>query len=236
MNQSPDTNSPRRDLKTILGLRGRSCIGSTVNEAVKFTHGCLLRGSILIHSIETHDPDASWYAVWTRSRQEKVAAGMLTRLGVRHYLPLKSELRRWSDRRQTIDVPLFSGYLFVRVNPLKDSRLKVLKVPGVVAFVGNQTGPLPIPDKEIEDIQTVLAAGTNCSVQSSLKEGDRVRVVRGALAGVEGTLVRANSESRLLVSIEMIRQSLAVSISSVDVECLRFGPIAATHSRQSSAA
>jgi len=190
----------------------------------------------LIHSVETHDPDSRWYAVWTRSRQEKAAAGMLSRLGVRHYLPLKSELRQWSDRRQTLEVPLFSGYLFVRVNPLMDSRLQVLKVPGVVSFVGNQSGPLPIPDKEIEDIQTVLAAGVNCSVQPSLKEGDRVRVVRGALAGVEGTLVRANLESRLLISIEMIRQSLAVSISPEDVECLRTSPIAAMHSRQTSAA
>ena len=188
------------------------------------------------HKTETHDPDSRWYAVWTRSRQEKVAAGMLSRLGVQHYLPLKSELRQWSDRKQAIEVPLFSGYLFVCVNPLKESRLKVLNVPGVVAFVGNQAGPLPIPDKEIEDIQTVLAAGAICSVQPSLKEGDRVRVVRGALAGVEGTLVRASSESRLLISIDMIRQSLAVSISPEDVECIATDAVDTMRSMSSNAA
>jgi transcription antitermination factor NusG len=184
--------------------------------------------------METRDPDSSWYAVWTRSRQEKAAAGMLSSLGVRHYLPLKSELRQWSDRKQPVEVPLFTGYLFVCMNPLKESKLNVLKVPGVVAFVGNQTGPLPIPDKEIEDIKTVLSAQTCFSVSPSLKEGDRVRVIRGALRGVEGTMIRACSESRLLISIDMIRQSLAVSISPEDVECVGTGPISKIGSNQSS--
>jgi len=190
----------------------------------------------LSYNTETYESDSSWYAVWTRSRQEKAAAEMLGMLGVRHYLPLKSELRQWSDRKQLVEVPLFSGYLFVCMNPLKDSRLTVLKVPGIVAFVGNQSGPLPIPHKEIEDIQTVLASGANCSVHPSLKEGDRVRVMRGALAGVEGTLVRVNSESRLLISIDMIRQSLAVSISQRDVERVGTHPVCATGSRRSNAA
>lgn len=185
---------------------------------------------------EESDLDSRWYAVWTRSRQEKAAAGALAQVGIHYYLPLRPELRQWSDRKQLVEVPLFSGYLFVYVNPLKEARLKVLKVPGVVAFVGNQTGPLPIPNKEIEDIQTVLASGANCSVQPSLKEGDRVRVVRGALAGVEGMLVRANSESRLLISIDMIRQSLAVSISSADVERVGAHPVGTVGSNRSSAA
>jgi transcription antitermination factor NusG len=190
----------------------------------------------LSYNTETYDPDSRWYAVWTRSRQEKVAAEMLARLGVRHYLPLKSELRQWSDRKQLVEVPLFSGYLFVCMNPLKDSRLTVLNVHGIAAFVGNQSGPLPIPHKEIEDIQAVLASGVNCSVQPSFKEGDRVRVVRGALVGVEGTLVRANSESRLLISIDMIRQSLAVSISPGDVERVGTYFVSTTGSTRSNAA
>lgn len=170
------------------------------------------------HNTEFCDLENLWYAVWTRSRQEKVAAGMLGMLGVQYYLPLKSEIRQWSDRRQAVEVPLFSGYLFVCINLLKESKLKVLKVPGVVAFVGNQSGPLSIPSKQIEDIRSVLAAGARCSVRPILKEGDRVRVRRGALAGVEGWLVRANSESQLLISVDMIRQSLAVNVSLDDIE------------------
>jgi transcription antitermination factor NusG len=162
--------------------------------------------------------ETRWYAVWTRSRQEKATSSLLDSLGVQHYLPLKSELRQWSDRKQMVETPVFSGYLFVHINLMTKSRLQVLKSPGVVALVGNQSGPLPIPDREIEDIRTVLAARVVYSLHSSLQNGDRVRVIRGVLAGVEGTLVRNNPESRLLVSIDMIRQSLAVRVSPEDVE------------------
>jgi transcription antitermination factor NusG len=73
---------------------------------------------------KNYDPDSRWYAVWTRSRQEKVVAAMLSALGVQHYLPLKSELRQWSDRKQMVEAPLFSGYLFVCINSLKDRKSK----------------------------------------------------------------------------------------------------------------
>ena len=165
------------------------------------------------------DPsDSQWFAVWTRSRQEKVAAAMLKTLGIPHFLPLKSELRQWSDRRQTVNVPLFAGYLFVRMNPTNDSRLQVLKAPGIVGFVGNSSGALPIPDQQIEDICRVLSMGVDCTVLPLLQEGSRVRVVRGPLAGVEGMLIRSNSSYRLLISIEMIHKSLTVSVSPQDVE------------------
>ena len=205
-----------------MGLKGRSYIWITA----RLTHCSLilhLRGFKLSQNIRAEGHENRWYAVWTRSRQEKAAAGILSSLGVQHYLPLKSEVRQWSDRRQTVKVPLFEGYLFVCMNPLKESRLSVLKVPGIVGFVGNQNGPLPIPDKEIDDIQTVLAAQPKWCVLPTLEAGDRVRVIRGALTGVEGKLVRVSSESRLLISIEMIRQSLAVQVNRGDVELLSAG-------------
>jgi transcription termination/antitermination protein NusG len=183
--------------------------------------GCESGVSNMSYDGEVYDPDSRWYAVWTRSRQEKVSAAMLSALGIQHYLPLNSELRQWSDRKQLVEVPLFSGYLFVCISLLKNSKLQVLKIPGIGAFVGNQTGPLPIPDQQIEDIRTVLTAGVECSIHPFLKEGDRVRVVRGTLAGVEGTLVHTNSTSRLLISIEMIRQSLSVNVLRDDVELVR---------------
>jgi transcription elongation factor/antiterminator RfaH len=171
------------------------------------------------YETDSHTCDSQWFAVTTRSRQERVAASVLETLGVQHFLPMTSELRQWSDRKQTTMVPLFSGYLFVRIDLSKDSTLQVLKAPGVVSFVRNQTGPLPIPERQIEDIRTVLAVGPRLSQQYvPLKMGDRVRVVRGPLVGVEGILVRANSESRLLISIDMICQSITVSVSPDDVE------------------
>jgi transcription antitermination factor NusG len=170
--------------------------------------------------------ECRWFAVWTKSRQEKVAAAMINSLGVANYLPLKTESRQWSDRRQTVTVPLFSGYLFVRMNPLSPNKIRILSVPGVAGFVGNSRGPLPIPDHQIKAVRTVVSQGIDCTVhpltaEAPFEKGDLVRVVRGALAGVEGRLVRVNSSSRLVISIEMIHRSLALSISRGDVELVR---------------
>jgi len=175
-------------------------------------------GNVMDCYVDQCPSDTRWFAVWTRSRQEKAAASVLDSLGVPHFLPLKSELRQWSDRKRNVTVPLFSGYLFVRVNLFRDSRLQILKTPGIVGFVGNNTGPLPIPDQQIDDIRAVLAQEVEYSVLPYLEEGDLVRVIRGALTGVEGRLIRTNSASRLMISIEMIHKSLAVSVSRQDVE------------------
>lgn len=170
--------------------------------------------------IWSYSSETQWFAVWTRSRQEKSAASMLAALGIPHFLPLKPEIHQWSDRKQTVTVPLFSGYLFVRMDLARDSRLKVLNTSGIVGLVGNQSGPMPIPDQQIADIRTVLAARVECAVIPLLNEGDRVRVYRGALAGIEGRLVRSNSLSRISISIEMIHKSLLVNVSRDDVELL----------------
>src|ERR1700722_18249176 len=102
---------------------------------------------------------ASWYAVSTKSRQEKVIASMLDYLAVANFLPLITQERRWSDRKQMVSVPLFPGYLFVWIVRSSDVLLRVLKVPGIVDFVRDRNGPLAIPEKEIENVQTVLSHG-----------------------------------------------------------------------------
>jgi transcription antitermination factor NusG len=189
-----------------------------LNEALSSTDDYRSEAPLMGDNSRACDPDSRWFAVWTRSRQEKVVAATLDQLGVDHYLPLKSELHKWSDRKQVVETPLFSGYLFVNINISTNSRLQILKIPGVGALVGNQVGPLPIPNRQIEDIRRLTTVGVDYSVQPLLKEGVRVRVVQGALSGIEGTLIRNSSASRLLVSIEMIRQSLSVSILRSDVE------------------
>jgi transcription elongation factor/antiterminator RfaH len=162
--------------------------------------------------------DGAWYAVLTRSRQEKIAASMLDYVAVANFLPLVTQERRWSDRKQMVSVPLFPGYLFVRIVRSSELLLRVLKVPGVVDFVRNRDGPMAIPEREIENVHTVLSHGVGCSAHPFLKAGDRVRVARGALAGIEGTFLRSGSQSKLVISVEMIQRSVAVNIDSSDVE------------------
>ena len=164
------------------------------------------------------DPDTRWYAVSTRSRQERVASATLDALGIPLFLPLESQVRQWSDRKQVVTVPLFPGYLFVRTDPWSKAKLDVLRAPGVVGFIGNHTGPLPIPDCQIEYIRTAFTRGVRCSSHAFLKEEDRVRVVRGALTGIEGTLLRTGSKAQLVISIEMIQRSVAMTVSEQDVE------------------
>jgi transcription antitermination factor NusG len=164
--------------------------------------------------------DASWYAVSTKSRQEKVVVAMLEYLEVANFLPLIREEHRWSDRKQMIATPLFQGYVFVRIATTSELLLRVLKVPGVVDFVRSRSGPLAIPDGEIEDVRAVLTHGVGCSPYPFLRAGDRVRVVRGALAGIEGTFIRSGSQSKLVISVEMIQRSVAVSVAEADVEAV----------------
>ena len=165
-----------------------------------------------------------WYAVSTQSRQEKVAANTLRALGITHFLPLQLQKRQWSDRIQEISVPLFPGYLFVHIDPWSSLKLEVLKVPGITRFIGDRTGPLPIQDSEIESIQGLVHSGVEFGPHPFLKQGDRVRVIRGALAGIEGILVRVGSKSQMIISIEMIHRSLAITVSERDVEAVTAEP------------
>ncbi len=164
------------------------------------------------------DSDVCWYAVWTKSRQEKTSAARLAGLGISHYLPLQSQARQWSDRKQTVEAPLFPGYLFVQLNLCTATKLEVLRTPGVAGFVGNSRGPAPIPEEEIESVRSVMFAGAECSTLPLLTAGDRVRMVRGPLAGLQGSLLRFGSKCQLVVSIDIIHRSVAVTVSETDVE------------------
>ena len=177
--------------------------------------------------------EGAWYAVLTRSRQEKIAASMLDYLAVVNFLPLITLERRWSDRRQMVSLPLFPGYIFVRIVRSSDVLLRVLKVPGVVDFVRNRNGPMAIPEKEIESVHAALSHGAGCSAHPFLKAGDRVRVVRGALTGVEGTLVRSGAQSKLVISVEMIQRSVAVNVDSSEVEFVSRASVREPHSMAS---
>ena len=162
--------------------------------------------------------ESYWYAVLARSRQEKVAASMLNSLGIRHFLPLIPEVRRWSDRNQTVSLPLFPCYLFVNIARSCQTQLRILKVPGIINFVGGPQGPIAIPEEQIDSVRAVLSNGIECFPYPFLKAGDRVRIAQGPLAGIEGTFVRSGPDSKLVISIEMIQRSVAINVHGCDIE------------------
>ena len=179
--------------------------------------------------------DFTRYAVWSRSRHEKMVACALTNVRVTTFLPLVTEMHRWSDRRKSVDVPLFPGYVFVQILNSPEARLQVLKTSGVVQFVGNRQGAVPIDDKEISDVRTVSQQRINCGPYPFLQVGQRVRIRSGALAGIEGVLVSHDSASKLVISIQLIQRSLAVSLHNIiDVESAE-GYVGSMHSGRSAA-
>jgi len=158
-----------------------------------------------------------WYALHTRPRHEKKVDIELQEKGVVTYLPLLTQVRRWSDRRKTIRVPLFSCYVFVRSILDSATRLRISTLWGALGLVGFNGHTLSIPDPQIESIRTLLASNVGVAPHPFLKAGQRVRVRGGALDGVEGILV-ANRTRRLVISIETISHSLSINLEGQDVE------------------
>jgi len=161
---------------------------------------------------------AQWYAIQTRPRHEKSAVAELEQKGIATFLPLVTQIHRWSDRRKKVALPLFAGYAFVSIVPTPITRVSVLRTNGVLNFVGSHNQGAPIPESQIQGIRSLLANGIPFSPHSFLKVGQRVRIRGGCLEGVEGILIRHNGDQRLVLSVDMIQRSLAISIEGFDVE------------------
>jgi len=159
-----------------------------------------------------------WYAVQTRARHEKVVAHRLQEQGVPTYLPIVTEVHRWSDRKKTVELPLFSCYLFAKLMPTNEDRLRVLTLDGVFQLVGGGRQGTPIPDEQITAVRALIEGQLPVSAYPFLKIGQRVRIRSGALSGVEGILVSRNGDRTLVVSVDAIQRSLAVRIEGYDVE------------------
>jgi transcription antitermination factor NusG len=113
---------------------------------------------------------------------------------------------------------MFSCYAFVQVVPTTEERLKVLRTPGVLGFVGGEGQGIPIPDDEIRNLQTVVTGGIPCLPHPFLKAGKRVRIRGGALEGMEGILVGPAGEKSLIVSVELLQRSVSIRVEGYDVE------------------
>ena len=159
----------------------------------------------------------SWYAVRTRPRHEKKVASELIEKGIKIYLPLVTQVRRWSDRRKVVQLPLFSCYAFVY--SVLDLRLRVTiyGISGALGFVGPNNQGIPIPDVQIENIRTLMAGDVPLTPYPSLKVGQRVRVRGGVLDGIEGIL-STKGDRRLVISVDSINASFSIDLEGYDVE------------------
>lgn len=168
---------------------------------------------------EVHYP---WFALQVRTRHEAGVADYLRGKGYEYFLPLYKDRRRWSDRVKEVDSPLFPGYLFCRFNP--QNRLPILKTPGVTQIVGYNHVPVAVDEEEIKAIRTLVVSGLPNHPCPFLRVGNRVRIEAGALRGLEGILLEVKGKRKLVLSISLLRRSVAVEIDSAAVSLVHRPP------------
>jgi transcription antitermination factor NusG len=159
-----------------------------------------------------------WYALYTNPRHEKVVAKQLNERCVENFLPLYRSWHRWKDRRKQVDLALFPGYVFVRIE--EQNKLQVLKTPGAVNLVSFSGKLAALPEPEIEALRNALHNQVFAEPCPYLKVGRKVRVVRGPMAGAEGILARKKDKYRVVISVEVLMRSVALEIDGTDLEAV----------------
>lgn len=160
-------------------------------------------------------PEPDWFALRVKPHAERTLLATLRSHGVEALLPVYSGRRQWSDRVKSLDFPLFPGYLFCRVNPTTPFRLVTL--PGAIGFVHFGAGPAAIPGHEIQALLRILDSGRRLRPLALLREGQRVRVVAGPLSGITGLVLRIKDDHCLVVSVEILQRSVAVTLDGDSV-------------------
>ena len=160
-----------------------------------------------------------WYALQLRSRWENSTATLLSGKGYQTFLPTYKSVKRVTGRSKEAQAPLFPGYLFCRFNVC--DRLPVLITPGVISVVGTGRIPIPVEEAEIEVIQRMVSTGMRVEPCPYLEVGQLVRIEDGALSGIEGVLTSFRGTRRIVVSISLLRRSVALEIDKSAVSPVR---------------
>lgn len=164
--------------------------------------------------MEAHCPTAQaseWFAVQVNGGREHLSATHLRVRGYDIFLPCYPERRRWTDRVKIVDRALFHGYIFARAIP---NAGQIVRAPGVIRIVGNRSGPVYIPLRDIEAIQRIIDAGARVEPCPLPQPGERVCIEEGPLRGIEGTVVASKGGHRLIVSISLLQRAVAAEIDS----------------------
>jgi transcription antitermination factor NusG len=171
---------------------------------------------------QPENSSACWYALQTYPRHEKRVRDDLQLRAMESFLPLYETVHLWKNGcKVRVELPLFPGYLFVKIEPRE--RFKVLSLPGAVSIVGSPSGPWPLPEAEIASLRASLQT-LKFRPHPYLAIGQKVRIKSGPLRGMMGFLVRQSGSLRVVLSMEMIRQSAAVEVDANDVEAIGPAP------------
>jgi transcription antitermination factor NusG len=170
----------------------------------------------LFLTITTQSMESKWHVAYTMPRAEKKVATRITSMGFESYLPVHWVTRQWSDRKVKLELPLFPNYVFVKINGLRREPLYSIK--GLVNFVSIDRKPVVLRDREITDIKRVLGGDTAVQVEEYFQQGMKVRITHGQFTGLEGTVLKRNGGSRLLIRIDGLMKAFSFNISSTLTE------------------
>jgi transcriptional antiterminator RfaH len=160
----------------------------------------------------------NWYAVYTKSRAEKKLHAHLCDKSINSFLPLRKELKLWSDRKKWVEEPLLPSYLFVQITAT--DHFDVLNTPGAVRYISFGGKPAPIPEKQITDLRRLIGASAD-SIEveyAHVKRGDHVEVTSGALRGIVGEVVQIKGRYRILLRFDSIQCCVHAEIALSDIK------------------
>src|SRR6201997_2684875 len=202
-----------------LELTGRSCIRCRMTQPITIDSEPSSLAEDALHS------EMLWYAGYTASRHEKRVAEHFAQRGVEHFLPLYETIHRWNNGRHRVQLPLFPGYIFVRI-ALRD-RLRVIEVPGFVRLVGFNSLPHPLPEADINKMKEALNKGVLAEPYPYLTVGTRVEIRNGPMQGMTGILLRRQNKCRVVISVDLIMRSMIVEVEAADVVPMRRSTLSA---------
>jgi transcription antitermination factor NusG len=183
------------------------------------TNSGLVNRESVLACRQTVGVESLWYAGYTCARHEKRVAEQLRDRAIEHFLPLYETIHRWKNGRHRVQLPLFPGYIFVRIR--LSEKLRVLQIPGFVNLVGFGGVPYPLPESEIAGMREALNSGVLAEPHPYLTVGTRVEIVSGPMQGMSGILLRMHGQCRVVLSIDLIMRSIVVDVDASEVVPLR---------------
>ncbi|MEL6863516.1 MAG: UpxY family transcription antiterminator [Bacteroidota bacterium] len=159
----------------------------------------------------------NWYVIYTLSRHEKKIESYLKGKGFEVFLPMRKQLRQWSDRKKLIDIPLFPNYLFVETDPTRF--WEVTSVPGVIKFVSIRKKPVPVSECIVNSIRQVMHRTSEVD-NINLQAGERVKLIQGPFAGLEGIYLRQANKQMLVIEIEILKRSIMFEVNPNHIQSI----------------
>lgn len=157
-----------------------------------------------------------WHILYVKSRHEIKVDNLLREVGLESFLPLIKTVRVWSDRKKTIDVPLFPSYVFVKIENAKDF-YKAQSINGACTFVKCGNSYSTIRDNEIQKIKFLLATEDILDVEKTtdrLEEGEIALIQYGAFTGLECEILNINNNNKIVVRMDSINQNITATLPS----------------------